>query len=604
MPALSVGGPRLGIEEALHGDAVDHRDQMLGDEVGILRGRQVAEVGYRPKTLHDHGPELAVGGALLGGQAFVTGGMGTERGGDEPVQAGLVVEHHRPFQRLAQTLPRIEVFVPPVASPALTQRRAQRGDQHLALVGEVVRERSGADAGFGRHLAHRRAFETPAGDEAPGSCGDEVATGVGVDDSWHRATVVRSLYNNRSSTCLRSATSAGQRREAELHRRFDMVYRATRGDVPVRIGPTVQQIPSYGASQVDREVYRDPVRFELERERVLGQSWLLAGRSADVAEPGDWLTYEGHGELVVVTRQRDGGLAAFHNVCQHRGPAIVGPTTGCGAKRFTCPYHGWVYDTTGQVVGVPEREDFDPAHLDGMRAPAVAVDEWGGWIWVNLAGPGRAEPLGDWLGTDVSDDLGRFRMQDMVLLDKLEWDVDVNYKAIVDGFNEVYHITQLHHVPAAATKAARDTSFHLAGRNSMMFVPRAPTMDQLWDTLDHHRYTICHYVVFPNTVFNCNPEHIQVFNPVPIDVDRTKFICWQLVYPGDRDDPEYAAYYDDMTAHWKVLQDVVAEDVMIYEQLARTKRSSGYVRNTLSERECKIGKYHDTMNEMIATPPH
>ena len=26
--------------------------------------------------------------------------------------------------------------------------------------------------------------------------------------------------------------------------------------------------------------------------------------------------------------------------------------------------------------------------------------------------------------------------------------------------------------------------------------------------------------MFPNTVFNCNPEHIQVFNPIPIDVDR------------------------------------------------------------------------------------
>ena len=43
-------------------------------------------------------------------------------------------------------------------------------------------------------------------------------------------------------------------------------------------------------------------------------------------------------------------------------------------------------------------------------------------------------------------------------------------------------------------------------------------------------------MVFPNTVFNCNPGHLQVFNPIPIDVDRTKFLCWQLVYPGDHDD--------------------------------------------------------------------
>ena len=147
-----------------------------------------------------------------------------------------------------------------------------------------------------------------------------------------------------------------------------MVHVPTRGDVPVRLGPGVALLPDYGPSTMDADVYLDPVRFELEREHVLGTHWLLAGRSEQVAEPGDWLTYEGHGETVVVTRQPDGSLAAFHNVCQHRGPAIVGEAVGCGARRFTCPYHGWVYDTTGLVVGVPDRDDFDPDHLDGLRA--------------------------------------------------------------------------------------------------------------------------------------------------------------------------------------------------------------------------------------------
>lgn len=377
-----------------------------------------------------------------------------------------------------------------------------------------------------------------------------------------------------------------------------MVYVPTRGDAPPRIGPEVRQIPDFGPSTVDRHVYTDPMRFELERERVLRQSWLLAGRSSEIPERGDWLSYEGHGETVVVTRQPDGGLAAFHNVCQHRGPSIVGADKGCGARRFTCPYHGWVYDTAGKLVGVPEREDFDPAVLDGLRAPEVAADEWGGWVWINLAAD-DAPPLLDWIGPEITTDLGQFRMEDMILLDKLVWDVPVNYKAIVDGFNEVYHVTELHHVPSEFTKSARGTSFHLVGQNSMMFVPRPTTLDKLDETGDHHRYTICHYVVFPNTVFNCNPDQLQIFNPVPIDVDRTRFICWQLVYPADEGDPNYEAYYAKMDAHWKALQSVVAEDIAIYQQLARTQRSMGYRRNVLSERECKIGKYHQTMERLI-----
>ena len=379
-----------------------------------------------------------------------------------------------------------------------------------------------------------------------------------------------------------------------------MVYVPTRGDVPVRLGPSVKNVPDYGPSTMSRAPYTDPIQFELEREKVLGRSWLLAGRSSQIANPGDWISFEGHGETAVITRQPDGSVAAFHNTCQHRGPSFVTEWTGCGARRFTCPYHGWVYDTTGKLVGVPERQDFNPEHLAGVRAPVIAADEWGGWLWINLAGPDKAPPLTEWIGTDISIDLGQYKMDDMVLLEVLEWDVPVSYKAIVDGFNEIYHTTELHNVGPDWTKSARDTSFHIVNdHNYMCFVPRYQTRDQLAQNWDHHRYAICHYVVFPNTVFNCNPEHIQVFNPIPIDVDRTRFLCWELVYPGDDGDPDYVDYRARMLAHWEHLKVVVGEDISIYDQLARTKRSSGYTKHILSERECKLAHYHDTMARMI-----
>ena len=269
------------------------------------------------------------------------------------------------------------------------------------------------------------------------------------------------------------------------------------------------------------------------------------------------------------------------------------------ARRFTCPYHGWVYDTTGKLVGVPEREDFSEEHLLDVRAPSVAVGEWGGWIWINLLGPDKAPPLMEWIGDEIAIDLGQFKMEDMILHEVLEFDVPVNYKAIVDGFNEVYHVTSLHHATRESSKAFRQTSFHVVGQNYMTFSPRHTMLEELAEDWDHHKYAICHYVVFPNTTFNCNPEHIQVFNPIPIDVDRTKFLCWQIIYPGDRNDPEYAEYYDRTMEKWDHLKDVVGEDISIYTQLARTKRSSGYTEHILSEREFKIAHYHDQMDARI-----
>ena len=373
-----------------------------------------------------------------------------------------------------------------------------------------------------------------------------------------------------------------------------MVYVPTRGDVPVRLGPTVQNVPDYGPSKMSRQPYTDPVQYELEREKVLAKSWILAGVSSSLPDPGDWISFEGHGETVVVTRQPDGSLAAFQNVCMHRGPAFVQELQGQCARRFTCVYHNWVYDTMGNLVGLPEREDFDPEHLKGLRAPKVAAAEWGGLVWINLAGD-DAPSLESWIGPEIMADLGQYRMEDMELLEVVEWDVPVSYKAVVDGFNEIYHAPALHNTGADWARSARDTTFHILDNgNYMCFVPRAQNREKLAEDWDHHKYAICHYVVFPNTIFNCNPEHIQIFNPIPVGVDRTHFKCWEFVYKGDKKDVDYQAYWTRMSDHWQHLKGVVGEDIDIYQQLKRTKE------HILNSRECKIAHYHAQMARKIA----
>ena len=133
----------------------------------------------------------------------------------------------------------------------------------------------------------------------------------------------------------------------------------------------------------------------------------------------------------------------------------------------------------------------------------------------------------------------------------------------------------------------------------MCFVPRPQHLDKWDENFDHHKWAICHYVIFPNTVFNCNPEHIQVFNPIPLAVDRTRFLCWQLIYPGDKTDPEYLDYFNRMSEHWDTLKGVVGEDIAIYQQLERTKNSSFYKEHILSDHECKIHRYHETVSLKI-----
>jgi choline monooxygenase len=374
-----------------------------------------------------------------------------------------------------------------------------------------------------------------------------------------------------------------------------MVHTPTRGAGPARFGPGVPEIPDIGPGTLDADVYTDPERYQRERAAVLAPSWQIVARSSELPAPGDFITWEGQGETIVVTRRRDGGVSGFHNVCQHRGARIVKEPSGC-ARRFSCRWHNWVYDLEGAVVGVPDREDFDPASLDGLAAPAVECAEWGGWVWAVLAGPGKAPPLLDWLGPDITTDLGVYRMEDMRLAERLTWEVPVNWKVIVDAFNENYHAAHLHakNTTPQDVKDGRFSTYFVFGRHAMMVIPYKGVLARLRENGDHQGTAICHYTVFPTAVFNCNPTHIQLFRAVPLSVDRSRFECWELQYA----DPD-PGYQDSVNAHWGRLQKVVAEDVEIWDEVAATRDSSAYRRNILNNRECKITAFHRTIQAML-----
>jgi len=374
-----------------------------------------------------------------------------------------------------------------------------------------------------------------------------------------------------------------------------VVFVPSRGELPYRSGPGVPLLPSDAEpSELPASVYLDPERYEQERTKVLARTWQIVCRSSEIAGVGDHVVWEGQGETIVVTRRRDGGVAGFHNVCQHRGARIV-KESGCGARRFNCRWHNWTYDFEGNVLGVPDREDFAPEQLEGLAAPPVECAEWGGWVWVVLAGPGVAPPLVDWLGEELVGDLGAYRMEEMLLIEKLTWELPVNWKVVIDGFNENYHAPALHKVPAQDAKDGRESTFFHWGPHGMMVVPYKGVLPRLKETRDHQSLAICHYTVFPTAVFNNNPTHIQLFRAVPLAVDRTRFETWELQYDpqGDED------YIAGVTAHWSRLKDVVAEDVEIYGEVGATKHSSAYHRNIFNDHECKITHFHATVQKML-----
>ena len=104
-------------------------------------------------------------------------------------------------------------------------------------------------------------------------------------------------------------------------------------------------------------VYNHPDMTRLELERILKPSWQIVCHVNSIPNPGDYQTLDIGPESVVAVRNSKREIQAFHNVCRHRSSRILDGTGHCPGV-ITCPYHGWSYRLSGELLGMTMRETF------------------------------------------------------------------------------------------------------------------------------------------------------------------------------------------------------------------------------------------------------
>lgn len=189
--------------------------------------------------------------------------------------------------------------------------------------------------------------------------------------------------------------------------------------------------------------YGDHGFAALEREAVFGRSWLFVAHADEVRHPGDYLLVDQLPQPVMLVRGHDGVVRAFYNTCMHRGTALVTERCGHAGRRLTCPYHSWVYDLDGTLVGLPDAGNFADLDRDRHALGPIRCETWGPLIFVNL--DAEAAPLADHLAP-VSDDLSEMAALDgrLHLVDRTVRDLPVNWKLPVDANIETYHVNTVH----------------------------------------------------------------------------------------------------------------------------------------------------------------
>ncbi|KAJ9604962.1 hypothetical protein H2200_010351 [Cladophialophora chaetospira] len=192
--------------------------------------------------------------------------------------------------------------------------------------------------------------------------------------------------------------------------------------------------------------YTSQEMYELERRAIFSRRWMMITHSLRLKDPGDYLRYDVAGFQFVLSKDREGKIHGFHNVCRHRAFPLVTQEAG-QAKIFSCLYHGWSYGLNGKLAKAPGYQDLpDFDKTKNSLFPIHVHIDGNGFLWVNL--DAKSEPEIPWeaefAGMEQLPRYDGIKWGDFVYDHTWEMEGAYNWKIAADNYNECYHCKTVH----------------------------------------------------------------------------------------------------------------------------------------------------------------
>lgn len=206
--------------------------------------------------------------------------------------------------------------------------------------------------------------------------------------------------------------------------------------------------PEKGRFQVSRRAYADPAVFQEEKRKVLSKHWVFVGHESEIKNPNDYVTRDFAAGKVIFARDRKGKVHAFLNVCPHRGAIICRDRAG-NRKTFSCPYHGWTFRNSGELIDQSCKYGYSEAFNDDGRynlAEIKRLDERSGFYFLNFDAQGT-QGLDEFLGSagDFLDMINAHSQAGMEVIEGVhEYRINANYKLLCENSYDGYHLGPTH----------------------------------------------------------------------------------------------------------------------------------------------------------------
>lgn len=346
--------------------------------------------------------------------------------------------------------------------------------------------------------------------------------------------------------------------------------------------------------------------YDLEQKHIWKKSWLFAAHKDEVPEPGCFMKWENAGTPVIIVHGMDGQIRAFYNTCRHRGAPVVTADKG-KAARLMCGYHNWTYKTDGELIGVPEAQDFTNLDKSCRSLIGVRCEMYGNLIFVNF--DDNAMSLRDWMGP-VADEWDEFQFGRIKLASRHSFHLNCNWKVAMEANMEVYHVPFIHATTVAPlVDHRRNVNTMYPNGHARMIAPgpvdtnrehlrvidSPPEWQQIETVGELGRTTTQSYTLFPNWVSPLSNYFVPplIFWPTSLNTTRLELITMALDW-GDGPVPNLWTINDGAE-----MSPIITEDTQFGEAIQKSMESDGFKSVPLSYQEARIYSFHQSCDRMI-----
>ena len=315
------------------------------------------------------------------------------------------------------------------------------------------------------------------------------------------------------------------------------------------MGTFVKTTESYrqGARTLPGRYYTAPEVQAEEREQIFRGRWICVGRAADFASGGEYRLAEVAGDPLIILRDRQGTLRAFYNVCRHRGTRLCETPRGRFSETIQCPYHAWTYALDGRLIGAPHMNEAEGFDKQDYPLHPVALGQWEGFVYVNLHP--RPEPF-TVAFAPLAGRFARFNLPALRTVRRIEYEVQANWKLILQNYNECLHCPTIH--PELSKKLP-----YLSGSNDLVDGPflggymeitppnASATISgrtcglPLGDLPPSERHRAHYYSIFPTMMLSLHPDYAVFYTVWPQSPKESRVVCEWMVHPDSPASPGY-----------------------------------------------------------------